>query len=91
MCKTKLVSKSDLPTKQSECGWSPERLPPPLHGEPRPKLSVSTSKCYRWVSPRPLHLQPQWVLQVQNSGVPILSKAGPGEGLFQAGETESAQ
>lgn len=75
MCKNKLISKLDLPKKQSGLRWSPERLSLPL-SRPRPRLPVSTRKCHRRVRSQPRRLPAP------------ASRPGPKQ-LFPGGETES--
>lgn len=79
MCKNKLVSKSDLPTEQSELGWSPELLSLATQPAMPPRLPISTSKCYGRVSP-----QPQRATKVHSSWGPLCLQSCSG-----VGETES--
>lgn len=74
----KLTPKLDLSTKQSEFRQSPDLLSPPLSGtHPQPGPLVSTSKCYRRVSPQPQHLP---AIRVPSSGVPFSPELGLGTG-----------
>lgn len=87
MCKNKLVSKSDLPTEQSELGWSPELLSLATQPAMPPRLPISTSKCYGRVSPQPQRATPRSTAV----GVPSVSRAVPGlERPSQSGKMPGA-
>lgn len=87
MCKNKLISKSDLPTMQSEFPRSPELCPLPQAAMPQPAVAT---KCYGVSAEAP---SPEFS---SHSG-PSRSKAvGPlslqswiWEGLLQFGEAKS--